>query len=594
MNQLAVKNELESILSEENIRSVFQPIVNCQAGTILGYEALSRGPQDSILHSPAELFKAAAEFQHLAALEVMCRQKSVQNFIYKNLPGVLFINVSPMALIDPDYPRGKTIQLLADYDIAPSNIVIEISEKYPMDNLDVLAKNLDYYRSLGFKTAIDDLGAGYSDLRLWSTLRPDFVKIDRHFINNIDHESVNREIVRGIVELSKGLGCQIIAEGIETVEEMDVVQDLGIELCQGFFLARPDADPITCIGENSFIKTKIHQVLPKYIETAFSLCTFVTPVTPETPVADVWELFTQKQLYSSLPVVSNGKPIGLIHRSKILETFSSEYGRALYSKRPVLEFVSKNAIIVEKNTTLDEISDLITNEDDMYVRQHFIVAHGAAYLGMGNTRDLLKKITDIKVKNARYANPLTLLPGNVPINEFLSAELKSDRVFHLAYFDINHFKPYNDIYGYQKGDRVIQTLGKLLIQHCEPEKNFIGHIGGDDFVVIFSEDCYQTRCEKVLSAFESSLPSFYDKQHLEEGKIRSKDRSGEVKNFDLVSLSVGVIDRLDNENSVDDYAQFAAEAKMKAKLKGRNQIFNITTIVNTSEVEKVLDLAEGY
>ena len=589
MNRLAVKNELESILAKESIRSVFQPIVNCQAGTILGYEALSRGPQDSPLQSPAELFKAASEFHHLAALEVMCRQKSVQNFIYKSLPGLLFINVSPMALVDPEYPRGKTIQLLADYNIAPSNIVIEISEKYPMDNLDVLAKNLDYYRSLGFKTAIDDLGAGYSDLRLWSKLRPDFVKIDRHFIKNIDNDSVNREFVRGIIELSKGLGCEIIAEGIETVEELNVILDLGVNLCQGFFLARPDADPIIEISENSFIKTKMHQVLPKYIETAFSLCTFVTPVTPETPVAEVWELFNQKSLYSSLPVVSHGKPIGLIHRSKILETFSSEYGRALYSKRPVLEFVSKNAIIVEKNTTLDEISDLITNEDDMYVRQHFIVAHGTAYLGMGNTRDLLKKITDIKVKNARYANPLTLLPGNVPINEYLSECIKSQKPFHLAYFDINHFKPYNDIYGYQKGDKVIQTLGKLLSQHCDPGNNFIGHVGGDDFVVIFNEDCYKTKCEKVVAAFESSLRAFYDKQHFVDKKVRCKDRNGEIKNFDLVSLSVGVVDRLEQVNSADDYAQFAAEAKMKAKLKGRNQIFNITENVSDNHSPELLE-----
>lgn len=592
MNRLAVKNELESILAQERIKSVYQPIVNCQAGTILGYEALSRGPDNSPLKSPAELFKAAGEFHMLAALEVMCRQKSVQNFIYKFLPGLLFINVSPMALVDPEYPRGKTIQLLADYDIAPSQIVIEISEKYPMENLDILAKNLDYYRSLGFKTAIDDLGAGYSDLRLWSKLRPDFVKIDRHFIKHIDKDSVNREFVRGIVELSKGLGCEIIAEGIETLEELEVIHDIGVSHCQGFYLARPEADPITQISENSFLKSKIHQVLPKYIETAFSLCTFVTPVTPETLVAEVWELFKQKQLYSSLPVVSNGKPVGLIHRSKILETFSSEYGRALYSKRPVMEFVSQNAIIVEKNTTLDEISDLITNEDDMYVRQHFIVAHGTAYLGMGNTRDLLKKITDIKVKNARYANPLTLLPGNVPINEHLNDSIKGKKPFHLAYFDINYFKPYNDTYGYQKGDQVIQMVGKLLLQHCNPSQNFIGHIGGDDFVVIFKDENHQLHCEKVLTSFASCLQSFYEKAHYEGGRIRSKDRNGELKEFELVSLSVGLVENAESINSADEYARYAAEAKMKAKAKGRNQIFEYAakTTAKTNERAKEIEL----
>jgi diguanylate cyclase (GGDEF)-like protein len=565
MQTNAMDAVLDAIIRHKRVTSVFQPIIDCKEGTILGYEALSRGPSDSPLHSPAAMFNNAARLGRLSELELVCREQSVYNFFRKQLSGLLFLNVSPMALTDPDYPRGKSVELLQKLGHSPSRIVIELSEKYPMEDTNALCKMLEYYRSMGFKTAIDDLGSGYAGLRLWSELRPDYVKIDGHFIANIDNDPVKREFVRGIIELSDNIGCQVIAEGVETAEEHDTVSQMGINIAQGFYFAKPKEDPDLEVPHPVLMSSSSPGVLPRYNETAHSLCVHVDPVSPEMKLLDAWELLSDECNVASLPVVEEGRPLGLLHRSAVLKTLSSQYGRALHGDKPLRKFLNNNCISVERDALLDEISDRITSEDDMYVRQHFLITQQGKYVGMGNSRDLLKRITDLKLKHARYANPLTLLPGNVPIKERLAELVRAERYFELVYFDINNFKPYNDIYGYRKDDQVIQVVGRLLLDFCTSKKDFIGHIGGDDFIGIYMEHDARTICRKVFSEFEKCLPQFYNDEHLAAGRIKGENRSGETIYFPLLSLSAGIVPFDRSISTAELYADCASEAKCHAK-----------------------------
>ncbi len=573
MSSNADHSPLRHIINKSSVTPVFQAIVDCASAKILGFEALTRGPAGSPLFSPEHLFQQAKAEQCLPELEILCRQQSLLAHARQQLPGLVFINVSPIALLSPGYPRGVTSKLLEELGIPCSRVVIELSEKYPFPNLSQILDSLNAYRELGFKIAMDDLGSGYSDLKMWAELKPDFVKIDRFFIHEVDRSATKREFVQGICRLAEGLGSGVIAEGIENEEQLDTIRQLGIRYCQGYFFNKPEHAPNSALIAEKLASLSNITSGTHYDKSAYSLCSHVEPVAPSSSLLQVWERFTLTQAYSSLPVVDRENVVGIVHKSHILELFSGQYGRALYAKKPVSEISRNNAIVVDKNTRLEEISELITNEDDMYIRQHFIITDNDHYIGMGVTRDLLRKITEIKLQSARYANPLTLLPGNVPIIEKIAELLSQGTQFYIAYFDINHFKPYNDVYGYRKGDQIIQSLGQILTERCHQQHHFVGHIGGDDFVVIFIDSDFKEDCAWVLSAFERSLDAFYSEEDTQNGYIEATDRYGTLKQFELLSLSVGVVESHANIRNAEEYGKLSTDAKMNAKKMGRNQVY---------------------
>lgn len=246
--------ELQRLLLQRDLRMRFQPIVNTRERTVLGYEALVRGPENSLLHAATDLFATAQEQGSLAALELVCREMACQRFVELDLPGKLFLNVSPMALTDPQHPQGETLRILERTGLSPSRVVIELSEHYPTQDIELLARATRHYAGMGFQIAIDDLGSGYSGLRLWSEIRPDYVKIDRHFVANIQNDRIKREFVRFIRDISSRIGCHVIAEGIESASEYLTLHGLGISNLQGFYLGYPQEIPEPVVSSTPFLQ----------------------------------------------------------------------------------------------------------------------------------------------------------------------------------------------------------------------------------------------------------------------------------------------------------------------------------------------------
>lgn len=234
--------QLEKIIEKQDIRVVFQPIFDIGNETIHGYEALSRGPKDSALVNPERLFKAAERAGKLSELELICRRKAITAFAELNLPGKLFLNISPSVLLDSRHPNGETIHYLRDFGISTRRVVVEITEKQKVDDF-TLKKAANHYRCLGFDIAIDDLGAGHSGLRQWSELMPDIVKIDRYFIENCHMDVVKKEFLKSILSLARATGAQVIAEGIELESELKLLSSLGVHYYQGYLLERPSSNP---------------------------------------------------------------------------------------------------------------------------------------------------------------------------------------------------------------------------------------------------------------------------------------------------------------------------------------------------------------
>lgn len=299
-----IAKELDRIIRQEALTPLFQPIILCRQQTVYGYEALIRGPSNSPLHAPFSLFEAAAREDRLAELDLLCRRTILQQFAELNLPGHLFINVNPESMESIGFRRGQTLQFLDQLGVSPQRIVIELTERQPINNYQAMRTAVEHYRSMGFTIAIDDLGAGYSSLRHWSELRPDFVKIDRHFIEGIGDDSVKREFVRSILDIAQGVGTRVIAEGIETLEEYRCLWTMGVHHGQGYYFARPSGNP------SQFITTVLPNIDSAAVtfsgglrETAASIVSQVPIVDPDVSTDSVAKLFRDNATLEAVIIV---------------------------------------------------------------------------------------------------------------------------------------------------------------------------------------------------------------------------------------------------------------------------------------------------
>jgi len=575
-------NRLHEIIEKRQLTALFQPIMDMQTAQIIGYEGLIRGPSDSSLHSPLNLFKVAHAANLAMQVEQLCQRVVVETFTQLNLPGKLFLNVSPECLLQPSARQGREENFLQQIGLNPDRVIIELTENQPTYDYNLLLEAVNYYRQLGFQIAIDDLGEGFSSLRLWSELRPEYVKIDMHFVQGINQDPVKMQFVRSIHEIAKKSGTKVIAEGIETKAELLLVRDLGVELGQGYHICRPQAHPP--IAAPNSIASQLHRnslaVYPQDNgtqqkgQTAGRLLRQVPVVSPDMSNTQVYQLFAESAELEIVPVVKDDVPLGVITRAELIGRFARPYLRELYGKKSCTLFMDNKPLITDKNTGIQELSQTIVDADRHHLFNGFIITDEGKYLGMGTGHDLMREITQMQINAARYANPLTMLPGNVPVNEHIERLLEGEVEFVACYADIDHFKPYNDVYGYRKGDDVLQLTGRILSAHTDADQDFVGHIGGDDFIILFQSDDWEARCNSILEAFAACIPEFLNTEDFANDGYTSEDRRGNQIFHPLVSLSLGVVKVSPSQFTTHhQIASAVAEAKKQSKKIAGNSLF---------------------
>ncbi len=586
---------LQDILNQRELSALFQPIMDLSNGTFLGFEGLIRGPADSPLHSPINLFAAARQQGLSLEVEMLCRQIVLESFAAQKLPGKLFLNVSPEALAHPSFKNGQTLTYLEQLGIDPEQVIIEITENQPTFDFEGMRNALLHYRGMGFQIAIDDLGEGFSSLRLWSELRPEFVKIDMHFVQGVNTDPLKQQFLRSIQQIARSSGTKVIAEGIETDSELRIICDLGIACGQGYFIARPSPTPPLLapveVGSLINLASQSRQASSSITSSrgisTEKLLRYVEPVHPETEHEKIFTRFSEDASLRAIPVVKDGIPVGLIDRQQYIGCFVQPFRHELLAKKPCStcmdgkhckdmsdSCIKTEPLLVEKSTPIHELSDFLTESESTHFANGFIITEQGRYIGLGNAQDLLREITKMQIENARYANPLTLLPGNVPINEHIEQLLQSGKSFAVCYGDLDHFKPFNDVYGYRKGDEAIQFTGRLLGWACDPKHDFIGHIGGDDFILVMQSADWEKRCNQALTSFAQTSTVLFETEHRAIGGYLSEDRQGRIVHHPLPTLSIGAVWITPGLfRSHHEVSEAATVAKKMAKKKSGNSLF---------------------
>ena len=288
----------------------------------------------------------------------------------------------------------------------------------------------------------------------------------------------------------------------------------------------------------------------------------------------VYDRFQKDTDLDALVILRSGLPVGLLRRDKLFDRLARPFHRKLYGNRPCIDMLGYSPLIVDRNTSLHDLSQLIADGPAHYMTDGFIITHDGQYLGVGSSFELMREISQLQLRAARYANPLTQLPGNVPINEHIDLLLGGQQPFAVCYGDLDHFKPFNDLYGYRKGDEVIQLTAALFLEHSEPELDFVGHVGGDDFIIIFRSSDWESRCRRILEKLPLAFRHVYRSEHLEQGGYVTENRQLVREFHPLISLSLGVLHvHPEHLYSGGLIAEMASAAKSRAKQLSSNSLF---------------------
>ena len=451
-----------------------------------------------------------------------------------------------------------------------------------------------------FQVALDDLGEGFSNLRRWDEWRPDFVKIDKYFVQNIHLDRAKQRFVQSMVEIGAATGSRLIAEGIENEAELATLGRLGVQYGQGYLLGRPEPSPPASLPPEIRMLLQPSAHLPlRQRATAGELC-FSPPVMPPDAICDLaWRAFGSDPHLYAIPVVStDGRPVGLLRRHHVLETFARPFSHELFGKKPCEVLMDRAPLVVDVGLSLEALSKRMVAAEQRYLIDGFILTQDDRYVGMGTGFELMKRITAMQIAAARYANPLTGLPGNVPINETNDSLIDAQRPFVVAYADLDHFKPFNDLYGYHLGDELIALCGQILGQHSDPEDDFVGHLGGDDFIVVLQSEDWQNRLGQALARFDAEARACFRPEHLEAGGYRNESdfvqlepvayhnlflRGGFFPSADgMVSIAAGVT------TAALEEALSASEAKDK---ESQTRISELGSRLNVALAQRVQELA---
>lgn len=231
--------QLIALARDENIRVVAQPIMNLENGEVSGWEFLTRGPQNTPFHSPDDLFEYAHQAGILPKLEQLVFKKVFQEMTRRLLKETVFLNITAVSLGQRAFLDTLLLTLKDFPEVKPGQIVLEITERHKIQDYDHLSGLLREYRSLGFRFAVDDAGAGFSSLQSISEIIPDMIKIDRSLIRDIDTVAVKQVMLRTILYMAEHINCQVIAEGVERQEEAHVLFKHRVGMGQGFYFAKP-------------------------------------------------------------------------------------------------------------------------------------------------------------------------------------------------------------------------------------------------------------------------------------------------------------------------------------------------------------------
>lgn len=618
VERLSIETGLLRALDDGEFFLCYQPKMAINGkDVIIGMEALVRWQRPGHGVIPPDRFIPVAEENGLIiklgtyVLREACRQnKAWQD---EGLPKLkVAVNLSVRQLRDNAFVP-LVMQILAETGLAPHYLELELTESTLMGNSSDTVCKLLRLKEFGISISVDDFGTGYSSLSYLKHLPIDTIKVDRSFVRDIVNDPDDAAIVEAIIAMAHSLKVNVIAEGVETVEQLEFLRQHNCRQAQGYFFARPldtqqfkafltenlvedakhpmpapptpNMSPDNVGGkiplpQNSIDNPVLNAVNAEYIGD------IVIPVIPANPgdnLAAVLKRFQNEPTLLVLPVVDAGHAVGIINRSTFLEEHvigMNGFALHINHSRKMRDLMVPIRLKLEADISIKDAAQAIQAQELNNRVDNICITRRGIYYGIVDVNRFISAITDINLILAKGANPLSGLPGNESIQREINERLMTGETFDIAYIDIDNFKPFNDYYGFQRGDVVIKAIGEIISEVTQSSSAgfscFCGHIGGDDFIIITGPHQAEYISSQVIKAVEEHLPVFHGEKDFSASGYSAVNRKGELETFGLLSLSIGIVNtRLTPVASYAELASISTEVKRAAKkLPGSSVVIN--------------------
>lgn len=495
---------------DAGLRMAYQPIVHLGSGSVLAYEALAR-PQHPDAANPMEFF---------AALEAAGMRLDGERAAFAaamervaGLPRVkLFVNASPTTLVDPQFDVGELLALAEAHGLAPSDLVVEVTESEAVDDLDALAQRADRLRQLGVGVAVDDAGAGHASFRVITRLRPQYIKLDRDLVSHVDSDGARHAFIAAMVRFAREIGSRLIAEGIETEAELACLAGLNVEAGQGWFLARPSLDEWVTPSADARRVIALAAQRPHLggaQVTAGDLSTAAVTIDRSATLAQAHARFLADFGLGLLVAVDGNRVLGQISRGAVDRIAAGGSWQRL-ADRPAVDFADLQALTVPADLDVVEVATaMAARPRDALVEEVVVTDPLGRLVGVVGVQAVLRSLADVRRRTTRDLNPLSGLSGPAWLEADLERRLLAEDSITALWVDLDGFRRINDAGGFALGDDMLRGFGQTLRGvGARVQGGTVFHVGADDFVLLVPPAAYEDTLSEIVRGFEQELLPF--------------------------------------------------------------------------------------
>jgi EAL domain-containing protein (putative c-di-GMP-specific phosphodiesterase class I)/GGDEF domain-containing protein len=500
---------LDRLIEGRRVRSVYQPIVDLGANGVVGYEALTRFDDDAGFAHAGELFDEALRHGRMWDLEMVTRRACLEHLPEWPNGVLLFMNCNPEVAADPRFAETFLALIEETGQIKPGRIVLEITERAETQHTAGLASQLRVLRAAGMQIAIDDLGAGVSGLQRIMELRPNWLKLDRELTSGIERDPYKQNLLDVLLRFTRVSGVRLVAEGVETLEQLGALLDLGVQHAQGYLISRPGdslcavPSPLAAwIGERR-AQSEQRNRRPNLSFLA-SVMTECVSAADTARVADVITRLERSPDAAGVAAMREGMFVGWAPIDRIRRCALDGASDA-----PLSSIATDDATTAPATTLISEALLLLTSRRSSAAQSPILIEEGGELVGAVSANALLREASRLVADQEGNYTQISGLPGRVQCDRRLTTIANRTEPADALFIDIRGFHAYNERFGFELGDLILRILaGIVACAAGEGPGDFAGHLGDDRFLLVSTDRDADELAASIIREFEGATDRF--------------------------------------------------------------------------------------